>query len=64
MYKTPVIEGHCPGEFSSNVLQNPILEVSSNPEDLYSLDQVHLIRVEAKLCRAVALQELSLTTLH
>ncbi len=36
---------------------NTCLEVSSNPEDL---DQVCLIRVGAKLSRAVALQELSL----
>ncbi len=35
-------------------------EVSCNPEDLDWLDQVCLIRVGAKLCRAVALQELSL----
>ncbi len=33
--------------------------VSSNPEELDYLDQVCLIRVGAKLCRAVALQELS-----
>ncbi len=39
---------------------NTCLEVSSNPEDLEYLDQVCLIRVEAKLSRAVALQELSL----
>ncbi len=36
------------------------LEVSSNPEDLDYMDQVCLIRVAAKLSRAVALQELSL----
>ncbi len=33
------------------------MEVSSNPEDLDYLDQVCLIRVVAKLCRAVAFQE-------
>uniref|UniRef100_A0A8C1NPG8 Regucalcin n=1 Tax=Cyprinus carpio TaxID=7962 RepID=A0A8C1NPG8_CYPCA len=40
------------------------LEVSSNPEELDELDQVCLIRVGAKLCRAVALQELSLRPLN
>ncbi len=36
------------------------LEVSSNPEDIDYLDQVCLIRVGTKLCRAMALQEFSL----
>ncbi len=36
------------------------LEVSSDSEELDYLDQVCLNRVGAKLCRAVALQELSL----
>ncbi len=36
------------------------LGVSSDPEDLDYLDRVCLIRVGAKLSRAVALQELSL----
>jgi len=39
------------------------LEVSIDPEDLDYLDQVCLIRVGAKLCRAMALQELSLRPL-
>ncbi len=39
------------------------LEVSSDPEELDYLNQVCLIRVGAKLCRAVALQELSLRTM-
>ncbi len=39
------------------------LEVSSNPEDIDYLDQACLIRVGAKLCRAVALLELSLRTM-
>ncbi len=40
------------------------LEVSSDPEELDYLVQVCLIRVGAKLRRAVALQELSLRPVH
>ncbi len=58
--QTQFLEGHSSAEFSSNQLQITCLEVSSDPEDLDYLDQVCLIRVGAKLCRAVALQELSL----
>ncbi len=52
----------------STALQNlapnhTCLGVSSNPEDLDYLDQVCLIRVGAELCKAVALQELSLRPL-
>ncbi len=36
------------------------LEVSSNPEYIDYLDPACLIRVGAKLCRAMALQEFSL----
>ncbi len=44
----------------SSAPNHTCLEVSSNPEELDSLDQVCLISVGAKLCRAVALQEWSL----
>ncbi len=40
------------------------LDVSSNPEELDYLVQVCLIRVGAKLRRAVALHELSLRPVH
>ncbi len=61
----PVVSNSIPGgpqlcRFSSNQLQHTCLEVACNPVDLDYLDQVCLIRVVAKLCRAVALQELSL----
>ncbi len=60
MCQTP---GHCPEKYRSNQLLNTCPEVSSNPEDVDSLVQVYLIRVGAKLCRIVALQELNLTPL-
>ncbi len=53
--QTQFLEG-----LSSAQFNHTCREVSSNPEDLDYLDQVCLIRVGAKLCRAVALQELGL----
>jgi len=34
MCQTPLMEGHCPSEFSTNPLKNTGLEASSIPEDL------------------------------
>lgn len=38
-----LLKGECPGEISANLPQHTGLEVSSNPEDLYTFIQVCLI---------------------
>ncbi len=58
--QTQFLEGHSSSQFSST---HTCFEVSINPEELDYLDQMCLIRAGAKLCRDVALQELSLRPL-
>ncbi len=57
-YPVLLLEGQHPAEFSSIKLQHTFLEISSESEDLYS------IRIRAKLCRTVALQEEVWTPLY
>ncbi len=51
VFLTVALEVHFAGKFNPNLDQT-----SSNLEDLDQLNQVFLIRVEAKLCREVDLE--------